>query len=172
MERRIASIVVCALAVIAGLSLPANAEGVWDPNDTTGRLDIRWVGASYTASGELHVSVSFYGRFEPRLLPRRGREGRSHVGIRLSAALDSTFVRSHGRLVFIWGDFGSSCCAGAPVRRPSSNVLSVTFDPCSYGYGEEIDLAKGESSWRTRAVEAMDETGEMRLRHPECGTGG
>jgi hypothetical protein len=69
---------------------------------------------------------------------------------------------------FEWGDFGSTCCKTADVTRPGPRVFSVTFNPCSYVYGEEIDFAFGESYWRTHRIRARDRTGEVELSHPNC----
>ena len=143
---------------------------MWDPNDVTGRFDLRWIGATYTSSGEIHLSVSFYDGFERRFLPRAIDERYSHVSLALSGFLDGWFVRQHGRVVFIWGDFGSTCCARARVRQPSSNTLSVVFDPCSYGYGNEIDQAQAGSYWRPRTSRATDSTGVVDLAKPICDT--
>lgn len=145
------------------------SSGVWDPNDVDGRFDFRWVGAAYTAAGDIHLSVSFYDDFRPRLLPRFPHYEESNAGVRLSGALSGYFMRgSGGRIVFIWGDFGSGCCERDVASQPSSQVISVTFDPCDYGYGEEIDLARGESYWARHGVRARDTTGEVALHHPEC----
>jgi hypothetical protein len=102
--------------------------------------------------------------------PNDVRDVSSNVSVSLSGALRGYFVRrGGGRLAFIWGDFGSVCCARATVTRPSGNVLSVTFDPCSYGYGEEIVMAQGRSLWVTGGVEVEDLTRAVELDHPECG---
>jgi hypothetical protein len=148
----------------------AHAIGVWDPDDVTGRLDLRWIGAAYTSTGEIHLSVSFHDEFKRRFLPREINSLYSHVSVGLSGALDGWFLRQHGRIVFIWGDFGSSCCERAWVRRPASNVLSVVFDPCSYVYGNEIDQTQGQSYWRPRETRATDLTGVVHLAHPNCGS--
>jgi hypothetical protein len=145
----------------------AGAGGVWDPDDVTGRFDLRWVGAAYTSTGELHLSVSFHDGFKRRFLPRQIDERHSHVSVGLGT-VDGWFLRQHGRIVFIWGDFGSSCCERAGVRRPSSKVLSVVFDPCSYVYGNEIDQTQGESYWRPRGTRSTDLTGVVHLAHPNC----
>lgn len=144
-------------------------SGVWDPDDVTGRFDLRWVGATYTAAGEIHLSVSFYDGFERRFLPRSVSDRYSHVKVHLSGALQGWFVRRPGgRIAFVWGDFGSNCCERARVRRPSSNVLSVVFDPCPYVYANEIDRAQGESYWRPRKTRATDRTGVVDLAQPDC----
>jgi hypothetical protein len=111
------------------------------------------------------VSVSFYEGFDWHLLPRGVSERTSHVQIRLGGAMDGFFYRSGEGLTFVWGDFGSGCCESAPVTRPSSNVLSVVIDPCSYVWGEGIDKAQAESAWHRRMV---DFSGEVALDHPDC----
>jgi hypothetical protein len=150
-------------------AVTAGASGVWDPDDVTGRFDLQWVGAAYTSSGEIHISVSFYDGFKRRFLPKAiDYPPPSNVSVGLSGALAGWFLRHHGRIVFIWGDSGSTCCERAPVRQPSSNALSVVFDPCSYVYGNEIDQTQGESYWRPRETRAKDRTGVVHLAHPNC----
>jgi hypothetical protein len=148
-------------------AVTAGANGVWDPDDVAGRFDLRWVGAAYTSTGEIHLSVSFHDGYKPRFLPREIDDRYSHVSVGLGT-VDGWFLRQHGRIVFIWGDFGSSCCERARVRRPASNALSVIFDPCSYVYRNEIDQMQGESYWRPRETRATDLTGVVHLAHPNC----
>ena len=148
-------------------AVSAGASGVWDPDDVTGRFDLRWVGAAYTSTDEIHLSFSFYDGFKRRFLPREIDDRYSHVSVGLGT-VDGWFLRQQGRIVFIWGDFGSSCCEHARVRQTSSNALSVVFDPCSYVYGNEIDQAQGESYWRPRETRANDVTGVVHLAHPNC----
>jgi hypothetical protein len=166
------SIPVVADAVDQRRVIAGSESGVWDPNDVAGRFDLRWVGAAYTSEGEIHLSVSFYDGFERRRLPRDPTDSRSNVRINLSGALNGYFLRRPGgRIIFLWGDFGSSCCAPrGRVRQPLPNVLSVTIDPCSYGYGTEIVMAQGQSLWVGSNVEAEDVTGVVELDHPVCDT--
>jgi len=145
------------------------SSGQWDPDDVEGPFDFRWVGAAYTSTGKIHLSVSFYDAFRLRQLPRPGETSDldSHVSVWLSGALNGYFMRQPGgRVIFEWGDFGSTCCKTADVTRPGARVFSVTFNPCSYVYGEEIDFALGESYWRTHRI--RDRTGEVELSHPNC----
>ncbi len=173
-KRRWPWVLLVVIAVFAWMPPAHAANGVWDANDVRGRFDLRWVGASYTSWGEIHLTVSFYDGFDPRFLPRREDRipvrGESKVRVDLSGALDGWFLRKeNGQLVFLWGDGGSFCCAHAFATRPSSNVISVTFDPCSYVHGEGIEMAQGYSLWRTRDVRAVDLTGQIGLAHPDCG---
>jgi hypothetical protein len=163
---------------IRGPDLSTRAlSGVWDPDDVEGRFDIRWIGAAYTSTGEIHLSLSFYEAFRARALARYGHvtgrnDGYGYVNVTLSSSIDyGHFLRRPGgRIVFVWGDSASSCCAIDRVTRPSSKVLSVTFDPCSYVYGNEIEQVQGDSLWRTRHVRAHDSTELIHLSHPECDT--
>jgi hypothetical protein len=147
------------------------SNGQWDPDDVEGLFDFRWVGAAYTSAGKIHLSFSFYDAFRLRRLPtaRENSDTDSHLSVWLSGALNGYFIRHGGRVIFVWGDFGSSCCETAEVTRPGPKVFSVTFNPCGYVYGEEIELALGESYWRTQHIRARDRTGEVKLSHLNCG---
>jgi hypothetical protein len=145
-----------------------SASGVWDRNDATGPFDFRWLGAIYTDDGDIHLSVSLYEPFERKRLPRRAELSESRLGVTLSAALAGFFIRRNGRIFFRWGDTASSCCARARARMRSPNVISVVFDPCSYAYGEEIDMAQGESLWRRSTIRERDRTRALDFASPEC----
>jgi hypothetical protein len=94
--------------------------------------------------------VSFYRGFDPWLIPRGFGEHTSFVRVRLTPALDGSFIRrSNGRIVFIWGDYASSCCEVARVTRPTPDVLSVVFDPLSYVYGDVEYEPRALSTWTT-----------------------
>jgi hypothetical protein len=67
--------------------------------------------------------------------------------------------------MLFYGDFGSDCCAKAPVRQPSPNVLSVTFptihDPADLTY--EV---RARSTWHHEGETFRDRTGWLRLGRP------
>jgi hypothetical protein len=90
------------------------------------------------------------------------------VAVLLSSALRGEFLRRGGRVIFEWADFASSPGETKEVTRPGPKVFSVTFDPCRYVYGNEIEMALGESYWRTQHIGAHDRTGEVELSHPNC----
>jgi hypothetical protein len=54
-------------------AITAGAGGVWDPDDVTGRFDLRWVGAAYTSTGEIHLSVAFHDEFKTAVLAAKDR---------------------------------------------------------------------------------------------------
>ena len=135
MVRRTAVGVSLVLAMILAITGPVNAASDFDPDDVEGRLDLRWIGASLTQNGEFRVTISFYDSFRVSALPkvRNGRlRGRGHVFVDLTEFISGVYVRRHGKIVFLYGDFGSNCgldfprgCLRARVRRSSDNVLDV-----------------------------------------------
>ena len=68
--------------------------------------------------------------------------------VKLTPALDGSFIRrSNGTIVFMWGDYGSSCCEIARVTWPTPDVLSVVFDPLSYVFGDVAYEPRALSTW-------------------------
>ena len=104
-----------------------NAASDFDPDDVQGPLDLRWVGAWLTQDGEFRITIAFYDGFRVSALPtvRHSRlRGRGQVSVDLAGYITGLYVRRHGRIVFLNGDFGSSCgldfprgCLRAQVRR-------------------------------------------------------
>ena len=135
MARRTAVGLLLVLGMILATAGPVNAVSDFDADDVEGPLDLRWVGASLTQDGEFRVTISFYDGFRVSALPkvRHGLlHGRGHVFVDLTEFISGTYVRRHGKIVFLYGDFGSSCgadfprsCLRARVRRSSDNVLNV-----------------------------------------------
>jgi hypothetical protein len=135
MARRITIVVSFVVALILAASVPVNAVSDFDADDVEGPLDLRWVGASLTHDGEFRVTISFYDGFRVSALPkvRHGLlRGRGHVFVDLTEFISGVYVRRHGKIVFFYGDFGSSCgadfprsCERARVKRSSDNVLNV-----------------------------------------------
>ena len=164
---RRATIVVLVSLVPVLIPGQAWAASDWDPNDVEGPFDIRWFGAVYTSTGEVHLGISFYDGFDPSSLPMGFDYHVSFVRVRLSPALDGSFIRRpSGRIVFIWGDYASDCCALAPVSRPSPDVLSVVFDPFSYVYGDTFYEPRALSSWYTDDGAHPDWTRALRIGRP------
>ena len=132
MLHRVALLLI-ALTVLAAPT-PAVAEEDWDADDAIGPFDLRWVGATFTADGQLNLTVSFYDGFDPRALPLASlgpssEPSRVHVWFR--PYLEGWFLRRPGGgITFFWGESGHSW-QHDPVRQPAPNVLVVgPFDPC------------------------------------------
>jgi hypothetical protein len=153
MDRRVGKrfwVGLLALAILmAGLltAAPASAESTWDPNDVRGPLDLRWLGASFIPHDRFKLTVSFHDDFHLGALTHRRTLSRG-VTVQLTDYQLGFFrVREDGRVVFIYGDFASSCCDSARVVRPSRTVLRVIFptihDPADLTY-----LVRARSSWR------------------------
>jgi hypothetical protein len=148
-------------------SVQARAASVWDPNDVKGPFDLRWFGAVFTSTGDLHLGVSFYDGFDPSILPLGFDRHVSYMRVTLSGSLDGSFIRrSNGRIVFIWGDFGSVCCSVAPVTRTAPNVLSVVLDPFSYVYGDTDYEPRAISSWHSDDGVHPDWTRSLAIGRP------
>jgi hypothetical protein len=91
----------------------------------------------------------------------------SFVRGRLAPALDGSFIRrSSGRIVFIWGDYASSCCEVAQVTRPSPDALSVVFDPLDYVYGDVEYEPRALSTWYSGGRRHPDWTRALFLGPP------
>jgi hypothetical protein len=158
------------LAILAGLftATPASAESDWDPNDVQGPLDLRWIGASFISGDRTKVSVSFYGGFHAGALTHRRSLSRGVV-ITMTDYLQGYFrLRDNGHIVFIYGDFGSSCCDTARVEQPLRRVLRVVFptihDPADCTY-----RVRATSTWRGGGDVVRDRTGQLTLGRPPGG---
>jgi hypothetical protein len=156
------------------LAAPASAEGVWDPNDATGPLDIRWLGAKFITAGDTsRLTITFYDGFRTSALPTIVRQ-RYYPTFRgrgaLSVILTDFFVgfvahRHDGRLIFVYADWGSTCCGIAHVRTPSANMLRITFptirDPADPTYD-----VRAESKWKLHGDVFRDRTRTIHLGLP------
>ena len=132
-------VILATLVVLFGaLSLAptrAGASSVSDPNDVWGPFDVRRLQANYTPTAQLRIVITFYHGFRVRALPNHVATDQGiYVGLQKTAT--GYFVRrASGRIVLIWGDFGSSCgfdqrnCNRDLVTRRSLDVFSVTIDP-------------------------------------------
>jgi hypothetical protein len=169
---RRATIVVLVSLVPALIPSTAWAASVWDPQDVEGPFDIRWFGAVFTSTGELHLGISFYDGFDPSMLPMGFDRHVSVVRVKLTPALDGLFIRRpSGRIVFIWGDYGSSCCEVARVTRPAPDVLSVVFDPLDYIYGDNFYEPRALSRWYTDDGPHPDWTRALLIGRPPRSSG-
>jgi hypothetical protein len=119
----VAGMVVAALAIQA---LPAGAASDWDPNDVRGRLDLRWVAATYTADHDIRLTVALYPGFRLRDLPKKDG-GSGVLWMSFDKIFTGWFVRRHGGLAFRFGDTASSCCLTFPARRLDPLTLRTTI---------------------------------------------
>ena len=153
------------IAVVAG-TVPAYAESDWDPDDVESPLDLRWTGARFTPDDRIVLVLSFYDDFRPRALPRHKDWDDPGVHVTLSAVYHGLlFRRSDERIVFFYGDTGSSCCLKAVARQPSADVLKVvllTLPAGIYPY-----RVQAFSSWYDEDNELVrDRTGILELGMP------
>jgi hypothetical protein len=123
------------LAIGFVLALPAvsaQAVGDWDPPDVEGRYDFRWIGATYTRSGRVKLTVSFYPGFRIRSLPYRGII--PGVTVDVDEFFTGWFTRNRkGGVKFGYADLGSSCCRYYPVTVLDGRTLRVRFEPANEG---------------------------------------
>ena len=165
-----------ALTLLALTASPAVAVSDTDPDDAQGPLDLRGIDARFTQH-DLRLTVSFHHDFRRSALRGAGGKGvRLKLGKTQSGRLKGYFAHPrHGRLIFRYGDGalgGSLGCIDkkARVRRPSTNVLRVTFPIIRGTY-----RVRALSRWVNGAGDAVkDGTGWLNLgRHvgivPHCG---
>jgi len=162
-----AALAVVAVVVRAG---PASAGSVWDTDDATGRLDIRWLGVTFQADATTRLAVSFYDDFRASALPtlrNSADRDRGEIWVRLTEFESGRFVyRLDGRLMFQYGDFGSTCCETAPVRNPSPNVLRVIFATDFIYEPVRPYEVRAESEWRMHGDVFRDHTASIDLGPP------
>jgi hypothetical protein len=159
------------LIVLAGLTLvqipqPAHPASIWDPNDAVGPLDLRWLGAVFTPTGDVRITLSFYSGFEVRALPSRVGETSSVQIILSPHSLGFFLRRSGGRVIFYWGDVGSDCCNTAVVSRLGPDVLQVTPNQHNYGGGGPYDLQTSSAWQRPNGRIARDSMTDVPLVEP------
>jgi hypothetical protein len=156
--RLILTVVLCVGGVLA-LTGQAGATGDWDPDDVRGRYDFRWIGASYTPSGDITLTVVFYRGFRVAALPLRS--ARPGVSFSIDKNFAGLFNRTRrGGVVFRYVDLGSSCCVRYPVEKLNAVTLRVRFEPVNEGNpGIRI---RGSSRWRW-ARGPHDWTGQLAL---------
>jgi hypothetical protein len=156
--------------LMAGLltAVPTSAESAWDPDDVEGPLDLRWLGASFIPHDRTKLTVSFYDDFRVGALAhRRGQVFHRGVRVKLAKHLQGVFrVRSNGHIVFIYGDFGSSCCSTARVEWPSRTVLRVVIPTFNKEAGFGPYRVRAISTWYHHGERVRDRTRELRLGFP------
>ncbi|MGZ8578254.1 MAG: hypothetical protein ACXWWX_01850 [Actinomycetota bacterium] len=159
---------VAAVVVLAG---SASAGEVWDPDDVTGPLDIRSLGARFVLDDDTtRVTISFYDGFRISALPalRRGhfypgQRGKGRLGVGLTNSYAGYFMRREdGRPIFVYGDWGSDCCWIVQAKHPSRGVLRVTFPTIR----EAVDLSYEVWGWSRWKKAHEDQTATIELGVP------
>ena len=161
---RVTLVVAIATSVVVAAALPSAAAGVWDANDTEGRLDIRWVGARYTSEDLVRFTLVMYPNFRRRALPGENLSSRRQLGIHFDAYTSGYYFRKNGRIKLAYGDHGSGCCEVVTVRRTSRTTLVARVHP--YPWGDEGDpgaLVYATSEFRTHDDRHRDVTRQFRL---------
>jgi len=128
--RATASIAV-AIALSLTLAFPASAA-IWDPPDTSGPLDVRWVNVKPLTNDRLKLTFGFWAGFR-----RSALAGDYQEGFRVRFYLPNFDYVTHGyttrkdgQLKFRQGDFGSSvCCFGSRLARLGPRTFTTTFLP-------------------------------------------
>jgi hypothetical protein len=163
--RRRVGVVALSLALVWSVSgaPPAKADSDWDPDDVSGRFDLRWIGAIYRDEDTVSLTVSFYPGFRIADLPG-GRDPISPgVWFDIDAFMTGWFSRSDGTVRFRYGDTASACCQVRHVRVVTPTVLRVVFPVVDEG-DPGISI-RGHSRWG-RARGPHDWTGRLRLPPP------
>jgi hypothetical protein len=163
-----------AVVALVVLATPASAGSAWDPNDPTGPLDIRCLGATFVTAGDTsRLTISFYDSFRTSALPTMVRGDyypTFHGRGALSIVLTDFYVgfvahRKDGGLIFVYADWGSICCYIAHVRTPSARVLRVTFPTIRDGADPTYDV-RAESTWKPHGDLFRDRTRTIHLGLP------
>jgi hypothetical protein len=142
-----------ALGSIVMGPLPARAGGMWDPNESGHRLDMRWVGVYFEADGRFRVTVTFYDRVRVRWFAQRDQ---FTLSVDFQATPNSgsffyvTFFRSHYRLWAQLCEAGSSCGPITRAVRPNAITVRAWARPV---YGPFLGWSfRGSSNRRDRSV--------------------
>lgn len=157
---RRSAILALVVAITLGLTATsAGAVGDWDPADVEGRYDFRWVGATYTRSDRVKLTVVFYPGFRVSALPHHGLL--PGVMFSIDEFFQGWFTRNRrGGVKFGYADTASDCCTYYPVTEVDRLTLRVRFVPVDEGPpGLQI---RGVSQWAGRHG-PLDRTGWLRL---------
>lgn len=138
---------IMALAFVTLLPTGAQAASVWDPNEPTRRLDMRWIGAYVESDGQLRVTISFYHPVRLRWFDRlRDLELSSMVVLFADEAGGqpiwfAVFGKRDSRLRAQLCESGSVCVEEARVTRPDRFTIRVRF-----GRGLDGSAFRGRST--------------------------
>jgi hypothetical protein len=109
------------LSFVVSLVSPARAATTgWDPNDVSGRLDLRWVGVDRQDADTVRVAITFWDPVRDWMLPRPDHWRQLYI---FSWGFQAANTHGQGYIFFSaeanrwlieWIDSGS----GAPFRHP------------------------------------------------------
>ena len=127
MSRSRACAALVIFAFIVATPWTARAGSVWDPDDLTQKLDIRWVGVATQTDGRVRVTLTFHDpvtiwQLRSRLLsaqfgPERG-----------SPYVEENFFLTRGHRLRARTCLGGSGCLGTTrVLRPSAIAIRTRF---------------------------------------------
>ena len=139
MRVRGAASIAVAITLSLTLAVPASAA-IWDPPDTRGPLDIRWVNVKPLTNDRLKLTFGFWAGFRKSALAGDSQEG-FLVRFYLPSFNFLTYgytTRKDGQLRFRQGDFGSStCCFVSRLTRLGPRTFTTTFLPWWIRTGED-----------------------------------
>ena len=149
--RNLLRVGILALVCLSLASPPATAS-TWDPQDTAGPLDLRWLHLAQAPRDRVRLTFSFWPGFRAGALAgddTRGLLVRFHLPDLGYTAIGYTFFKD-GHLRFRQGDFGSStCCFRSRLERIDRRTLTTVFLPWWIRSGEQDN--RGVRYWaRTR----------------------
>jgi hypothetical protein len=129
--RRLAILVLVALAVSIVKVPEAVAGSVWDPNEPQSRLDIRWVGVVAQQDGRFRVTISFHHRVRFRWFGRDSGVVAAFTHDReIRPYWFFAFMRTRaGRLRAQLCEGGSGCGRSVRVSRPNAVTIRAWLDP-------------------------------------------
>lgn len=134
-----------ALALLMVTPSLASAGSVWDPDDPSYPLDIRWTGVYMQADGKMRVTMSFHAPVRLRWFNRGNDWSRVFVGftnLPIPPYYFVAFFRNRaGKLRAQLCESGSICTAIVPVSRPDRFTIRARVE--SFGPG---------AGWRFRGI--------------------
>lgn len=128
MRGRALGTITIAAALVLGLSAPAGASQIGDPNDVVGKLDLKTLtGTKASTSAPLHITIVTYGNWKARVL-RASTHNRIFVLFNTNSdpAVEyvGTIVRSGGALHMDIEGSGSTF-EPLPVQHPNGHTITT-----------------------------------------------
>lgn len=124
---------IAALAFVTLLPSGAQAASVWDPNEPTYPLDIRWIGAYRESDGQLRVTISFYHPVRFRWFDRLQDLQLTSMVVLFAGEAGgqpiwfAVFGKRDNRLRMQLCESGSGCHEEARVTRPNRFTIRARF---------------------------------------------